>query len=64
MDPERSEALRPIKRSDIFAYARDYDLSEEQTEDMVYYIREMDRAHLKREAAKLKPPPKAPRRGK
>ena len=56
LDTERAEALAPIKRSSIFEYARDYELSEEQTDDLLYYINSMDTAHLKRERAKVKPP--------
>jgi hypothetical protein len=42
----------PIPRSAIVAYAKEYDFSEEEKEDLLYIIRYADRAHLKSLAAK------------
>lgn len=61
LDTERTAALAQIKRSDIFAYAHDYGLSEEQTEDLWFYVRQMDGEHLKRVQAKMPKTPKGKR---
>ena len=41
MDTER-ERPKPITRGMCFAYATDYELTEEQTEDLWFHIRQMD----------------------
>jgi hypothetical protein len=66
LDPERSHhhGLERIKRSTIFEYANDYGLSEEQTEDMIFYLREMDTAHLDRLKARQPKPETKGKRGR
>lgn len=51
------ERERPayITRSMCFQYARDYDFSEAQRDDLWYYIRHMDRKFLEYWVAKNKP---------
>lgn len=47
LDTERVRAdYQKITRSSCFDYARDYGLSEEQTEDLWFYINRMDREFL------------------
>jgi hypothetical protein len=58
LDFERDASeYRPIKRSDCFEYARDYDFDEWQSDDLWFYIARMDRAYLKwrKETAPKKP---------
>jgi hypothetical protein len=64
LDQERKRPEK-ITRSMCFQYAIDYDLSEEQTEDLWYHIRIMDSEFLPW-WQKKQPKPKAPkgRRGK
>lgn len=45
LDYER-ERPNPITRSMAFGYARDYDFSNEQTEDLWYYMKAMDAKFL------------------
>lgn len=55
LDCERSHALAPtsIPRSKVEDYARAYDFDEEQTEDLHYFIRQMDNKHIERLTAKM-----------
>lgn len=59
LDNDRSykDGVEPIKRSDIKQYARDCELSEEQTDDLLFYIFEMDKAHRARVKSKQPKPP-------
>ncbi len=56
LDSERSHALAPtaIPFTSVAAYARAFKFDEEQTEDLVFFIRRMDTEHLKRLAKKQK----------
>lgn len=56
LDAERTHALAPtpIPRSCIVEYAKEYRLSDEQKDDLIYIIRRMDNEHLKKIAAKTK----------
>jgi hypothetical protein len=49
LDTERSHgfALTAIPHSKILEYARQHELDEEMTEDMLFLIRKMDNEHLK-----------------
>ena len=48
LDTERRRArLEPIKRSSVFEYAKDYELSEVQTDDLWFYVSRMDSEFLK-----------------
>jgi len=62
LDTERSHGLclTPIPSSSIVQYAETYDFDEEQTENLVHYIKKMDAANLEKLAKKK---PKA-KRGK
>lgn len=43
LDTERRRArLEPIRRSSVFQYCEDYELSEDQRDDMWFYIGKMD----------------------
>lgn len=55
LDAERQHGtgLAYIPRSAMWEYCRQYELSDEQTEDLIYLCREMDIAHIKRLEAKL-----------
>lgn len=48
LDSERGHAFGPerIPLGKIFEYAIAYEFDEEQTEDLVYLVREMDKAHV------------------
>jgi hypothetical protein len=47
LDSERNRVrLRPITRSSVFEYCRDYDLSDVQTDDMWFYVSRMDNGFL------------------
>lgn len=50
LDAERTHALAPtpIPRSSIVAYAKEYELDEDEKEDLIYLIRRMDNEHLKK----------------
>lgn len=50
LDSERSHSMgiTVIPWSAIHNYARAYDFSEEQKEDLIYFLRAMDTAHTKR----------------
>jgi hypothetical protein len=50
LDSERSHGmgLMPIPFTAVLQYARLYDFDEEQTEDLLYFIRRMDNANLAR----------------
>jgi hypothetical protein len=65
MDFERNVGeYQPIKRSDCFSYARDYELDDWQAEDLWYYIARMDRDYLKwRKDTAPKPPDVPTRKG-
>lgn len=54
LDSERATGfgLGPIPRSAMVSYAREYGLSEEQKEDLLYLVREMDNDYLARQAKK------------
>ncbi len=54
LDSERSHnmGITPIRRRSMWEYATDYELDEEQREDLIYLVREMDNAHIKRLEAK------------
>jgi len=54
LDAERTHAFSPtpIPWSSIKSYAEFYEFSFEQTEELFFYIREMDNAHLKKIAKK------------
>lgn len=56
LDSERSHAWAPtaIPWTSMAAYAKAYELDEEQTEDMFYFVKQMDAEHLKRLQAKIK----------
>lgn len=56
LDSERSHAMgiSMIPWSSIVNYAKAYDFEEEQTQDLIYFIRQMDSEHTKRLAAKIK----------
>lgn len=56
LDSERSHSMGvvSIPNSEIRNYAGHYDFSDDQTEDLLYVIRQMDNAHTKRMADKLK----------
>lgn len=56
LDAERTHALSltPIPWTSIKAYAEFYAFDIEQTEDLLFLIRRMDNAHLKRLAEKNK----------
>lgn len=48
LDSERDMGwgIGPIKRRAIWDYAVDYELDYDEREDLLYYIREMDNAHI------------------
>jgi hypothetical protein len=50
LDSERSHAFAPttIPWSKIREYANLYEFDEEQTEDLIFLIRKMDKAHLEK----------------
>lgn len=50
LDAERNHALSlsPIPWASINEYSKAYEFDEEQTEDLLYFIRKMDNEHLKR----------------
>lgn len=56
LDSERSNAFGPerIPLIRIFDYAACYDFDAEQTEDLVYLVREMDKAHVAKLISKNK----------
>lgn len=56
LDSERSNTFGPgrIPLSKIFEYAACYQFDTEQTEDLVYLIREMDKAHVAKLISKNK----------
>lgn len=56
LDAERSHgfSLSQIPWSKIKEYSKDLELDEEQTDDMLFFIRKMDSAHLKRLDARSK----------
>lgn len=59
LDLERDRTkLEPIKRSSCFEYAADFDLTEEQADDLWFYIQRMDRDFLAWYKTKLPKPPK------
>lgn len=50
LDSERShsQGVTMIPLSRVRSYAEDYEFDAEQTEDLIFFIREMDTAHCKR----------------
>lgn len=56
LDSERSHSMgiTVIPWSAIDNYARAYDFSDEQREDLIYFLRAMDNAHTKKLAEKSK----------
>lgn len=56
LDSERSHefAPKPIPRSKVAEYIKELDLNEEQAEDLFFFIRKMDGAHLTRLEAKIR----------
>lgn len=50
LDSERNSgmSLAPIPWSRIKDYAKAYDFDDEQTEDLLFFVKKMDRAHLER----------------
>lgn len=54
LDSERygGGSILPIPFSAIVNYAILYDLSEDQREDLIYFVRRMDSAHIKRQLDK------------
>lgn len=54
LNTERSHGLclTPIPSSSIISYAQAYDFDEEQTENLIYYIKKMDAANLDKLAKK------------
>lgn len=56
LDSERSHAMAPtaIPWSKIKDYANAYSFDEEETEDLLFFIRKMDVDHLARIAKKMK----------
>jgi hypothetical protein len=60
LDAERSHALAltPIPWRSIIAYAQAYEFDEEQTENLVFFIRSMDNANLERLQKKSPKPTK------
>lgn len=59
LDSERNHSLAPtaIPWSKIKDYAVTYEFSEEQTEDLLFFIRQMDSEHLQRIAKQMKGKP-------
>lgn len=56
LDSERSHAfgVTRIPGSAVRQYAVDWELDEQQTDDLIFFIKRMDAAHLERLAAKQK----------
>lgn len=56
LDSERSHSMAPtsIPWTSIATYAKAFEFDEEQTEDLFYFIRRMDKEHLKRLEKKMK----------
>jgi len=54
LDSDRSHAMGPtaIPFRSILDYARAFNFDDEQTEDLIYYIKQMDSDHLQRIATK------------
>ncbi len=52
LDGERMQALFPIPWTSIKSYATAFELDEEQTEDLFFFDKKMDEAHLSRMAKK------------
>ena len=47
-DRQAGMTIMPIPWTSIFAYAKAYGLSAEQTEDLIYHIRYMDDAYMEK----------------
>jgi hypothetical protein len=58
LDGERMQPLSLIPWLSMKQYAQAYDLDEGQTEDLFYFVKKLDVAHIKRIQAKT---PKAPK---
>lgn len=56
LDSERSHnmGLCPIPWASIINYAKVFEFDEEQTEDLIFHIKRLDREHLKRLSKKVK----------
>lgn len=56
LDSERSHDFAPkaIPRSKVAEYAKELELDEEQAEDLFFFVKKMDGAHLKRLEAKTR----------
>lgn len=56
LDLERTHnsGVTPIPFLSIVGYAQAFEFSEEQTQDLIYFIKELDREHLKTVAAEIK----------
>ena len=56
LDSERTHgfSLSPIPWGSIFAYGQAYGLDKEQQDDLIYFVRKLDQAHLDRIAKKQK----------
>jgi hypothetical protein len=50
LDSERSHStsLSPIPWTSIYQYSQAFNLDEEQTEDLFYFVKRLDSEHLKR----------------
>lgn len=53
-DRQHGKSLGPIPWKSIKGYAEAFELDEEQTADLFFFLRQMDTDHLKRIAAKRK----------
>jgi hypothetical protein len=53
LDSERTQGLSPIPWLSIRHYGQAYEFDERQTEDLFYFVKKLDIAHMKRMAAKL-----------
>ena len=56
LDSERTHgfSLSPIPWGSIFAYGSAYGFDKEQQDDLIYFVRKLDQAHLDRLAKKQK----------
>lgn len=64
LDTERERGkFQPISRRMAFQYAEDYEFSEEQRDDLWFYINKMDREFLEW-FKKKQPKPRTPTKGK
>lgn len=56
LDSERSHSMAPtaIPWTSMSAYAKAFDFDDEQTDDLIFFVRRMDADHLARIAKKMK----------